>query len=54
MSKAAHIDIEDLKTKTPEPRMTVADFPNRDAAFEYLLGKIDSLNDKIAKLEAKK
>ena len=48
MAKAAYIDIENLKAeKTPN----IADFPDRDAAFEYLLGRLDELNERIAELQ---
>ena len=47
MSKAAYIDIENLKAK---PKRTVDDFPNRDAAFEYLLERTEKLGQDIADL----
>ena len=47
MSKSAYIDIESLKAK---PKVTVADFPNRDAAFEYLLERTEKLGEDVAEL----
>ena len=47
MSKSTYIDIEDLKST---PKLTVADFPNRDAAFDYLLERTEKLGQDIAEL----
>ena len=47
MSKTAYIDIENLKAK---PKVTVDDFENRDAAFEYLLVRTEKLGEDVAEL----
>ena len=47
MSKSTHIDMENLK---PKSKMSVADFPNRDAAFEYLLERTEKLGEDVAEL----
>ena len=48
MAKSQHIDIEDLKTETPKPHMFASDAD----AWNFLIEKIDTLEEKIAKLEA--
>ena len=48
MSKSTHIDMENLK---PPQKLSPDDFPTRKAAFEHLLERLDSINERIEELQ---